>query len=405
MNQQQKPFVCVNFPADSSGCYFYRMLAPKLAVKAVIKNINFTETERFLADQEWFRDVNLVHMQRQVSNPQHDYFTKFIVPLSNQTGMWVVYNVDDAIHKDDIPKYNQAWQAYQSDELMVNIKNMLQATDFLLVTTDYIRDYYIRKFEVDADKVIVIPNYLPKWWMGQYYDLKKANSNYDKYKKRPRVGIIASSTHYDIKNNNDGVDDFTHIIDYIKKTCKKYEWVFMNSVPKQLEEYAKAGKVTVVRGDNIMNYPDALAKLDCQAFVQPLIDNEFNRCKSPIKYLEAAAMGTPLIAQRINIYEPYTDLLFDDSAELDKHLTKLFTDKKHFIDVVKKQKRELDSGRNGKGWWLENNIQDWAIFYRLTKKCINVDISRVIEFKKAQASQKNEAEKLAAKVEGLDIVR
>lgn len=401
----QKPFVCVNFPADNSGCSFYRMLAPKLAVKSVIKNINFTETERFLADQDWFRDVNLVHMQRQVSNPQHDYFTKFIVPLSNQTGMWVVYNVDDAIHKDDIPKYNQAWHAYQSDELMDNIKNMLQATDFLLVTTDYIKEYYIRRFEIEPDKVIVIPNYLPKWWMGQYYDLKKVNVNYDKYRKRPRVGIIASSTHYDLTNNNGGVDDFTSIVDYVKQTCSKYEWVFMNSVPLQLTEYAKQGKVTVVRGDNIMNYPDALAAMNCQAFVQPLIDNEFNRCKSPIKYLEAAAMGTPLVAQRINVYEPYTDLLFNDVDELDKLLRKLFSNKNYFIDVVKKQKRELDSGRGGKGWWLENNIQDWSIFYRLTKKCINVDISKVIEIKKAQALQQKQVENLASKVEGLEIVR
>ena len=203
----KKPFVCVNFPADSSGCYFYRMLAPKLALQSVVRNVNFTETGRFLADQEWFRDVNLVHMQRQVSNTQHDYFTKFIVPLSTQTGMWVVYNVDDAIHMDDIPRYNSAWKAYHSEELMNNIKNMLQSTDFLLVTTDYIKDYYVRRFEVDESKILVIPNYLPRWWMGQYYDLKKSVANYDKYKKRPRIGIIASSTHYDTKNNNDGVDD------------------------------------------------------------------------------------------------------------------------------------------------------------------------------------------------------
>jgi glycosyltransferase involved in cell wall biosynthesis len=375
------------------------MLAPKLAVQSVIQNINFTETGRFLADQAWFNDVNLVHMQRQVSNHQHDYFTRFIVPLSSQTGMWVVYNVDDAIHMDDIPKYNSAWKAYQSEELMGNIKSMLQATDFLLVTTDYIKDYYVRKFEVDESKVLVIPNYLPKWWMGQYYDLKKSVANYDKYKKRPRIGCIASSTHYDTKNNNGGVDDFTSIIDLIRKTTKKYEWVFMNTVPSQLKDLLDAGKITCERGDNIMNYPDALARLHCQAFVQPLIDNEFNKCKSPIKYLEAAAMGTPLIAQRINVYEPYTDLLFDDADELQSVLNKVLNDKQKFISVVKEQKRELDQGRGGKGWWLENNINDWAVFYRLTKKCITIDVNRVIE------AQKSVKENTDHQVEGLEIIR
>jgi glycosyltransferase involved in cell wall biosynthesis len=398
---EEKPFFAVNFPADSSGCNFYRMLAPRLAVQSMASNLNFTETSRFIADPNWFNDVNLCHLQRQVSDVQAEYYTKFIVPLSQQNGMWVVYNIDDAIGMDDIPKYNSAWEAYQNPQLMKNVSVMMQQSDFIVVTTEYLRNYYITKFGADPDSVLVIPNYLPKWWMGQYYDLAHRMQLYDRYKKRPRLGIIASSTHFDVHNVNGGQDDFTHVIDFIKKTTKKYEWVFVGCVPQQLQPELNSGKITYTGGMNIMNYPDLIGSLDCQAFVQPLEHNEFNRCKSNIKFLEACAMGTPLIAQRMNIYEPYTDLLFDDTEELQQKLNHVLSSREKFKSIVKKQWNELNTGRGGKGWWLENNIEDWMQFYRMTKKCISIDINRIIESENQQ-KEKEEKEEI---IDGLEVVR
>lgn len=399
----EKPFVAVNFPADNSGCYFYRMLAPKLMVQSVINNVTFTETSRFIADPEWFQDVNLCHMQRQVNDPQCDYYTRFIVPLGQRNGMWIVYNVDDAVGMDDIPKYNSAWEAYQNPKLMQNISTMMQQSDFVLVTTEYLKDYYVRKFGVQKENVLVIPNYLPKWWMGQYYDLGKILVNYDKNKKKPRLGIIASSTHYDLHGKNDYVDDFTEMIPFIKKTVNKYQWVFVGCVPNGLQEELKAGKIELVGGSNIMNYPDVIGNINCQAIIQPLLNNEFNRCKSNIKFLEACAIGTPLIAQRINIYEPYTDLLFDDMNELQQKLNMVLGSKDKFKSIVKKQKKELDSGRGGRGWWLENphNLEDWAQFYRLTKKCLNIDLNMILQHEEEEKSQK-EQENIS---KDLEIVR
>ncbi len=388
----EKPFIVVNYPADTSGCYFYRMLAPRLAVQSCITNVTFTETSRFIGDPEWFNDVNLCHLQRQVNDVQCDYYTKFIVPVSQRTGMWVVYNIDDAVGMDDIPKYNSAWEAYQDPKLMKNVSMMMQQSDFILVTTEYLKNYYVTKFGVDPKKTLVIPNYLPKWWLGQYYDLQRSLNNYDKNKKKPRIGVIASSTHYDIHNKNDGIDDFTHIIPFIKRTMDKYRWVFVGCVPQQLQSPEFKGKFDLVRGENIMNYPDLIGSINCQVIVQPLLNNEFNRCKSNIKFLEAAALGTPLIAQRLNIYEPYTDLLFDDSAELQEQLDNVLSSRDKFKSIIKKQRKELDNGRGGKGWWLENNLEDWAQFYRLTKKCLNIDLNLILEQEKQQETQKEQEE-------------
>ena len=43
--------------------------------------------------------------------------------------------------------------------------------------------------------------------------------------------------------------------------------------------------------------------LNINAFIAPLQDNEFNRCKSNIKHLEAATLGIPSICQDMVTYE------------------------------------------------------------------------------------------------------
>lgn len=381
---KEKPFFHHQYPSDSTGCWAYRMLFPKLCVQSVVKNINFSESRRFVVDVKYYQGMNSVEVQRQVSDPQHNFFMNYLIPLSKSLGFNVIYNVDDCIWKDSIPRYNSAHDSYQSDKNMKNITDMIQSTDFLVVTTEYLKQNYIKRFGADTDSTIVIPNFLPHWWMGHCYDVTKSMLAYDKYIRRPRLGVIASSTHYDVKNNNNGVDDFTHIIPFIKDTCKKYEWVFVGTVPQQLVPMVQSGDITVVKGSNIMNYPDVIKNLNCQAIIQPLIDNEFNRCKSNLKFLESCAIGTPLIAQNINIYQPHTDLLFDDSNGLQNKIDHVLKNRSQFRSFVRGGKNELDHGRYGKGWWLENNIEQWLQLYRMTGKCIDIDVNKIIESEQAK---------------------
>lgn len=37
---------------------------------------------------------------------------KFLRPLANQMGFWLVYEIDDATFGDDIPKYNKGQAAF-----------------------------------------------------------------------------------------------------------------------------------------------------------------------------------------------------------------------------------------------------------------------------------------------------
>lgn len=369
-----KPFICNIFPADVSGCNAWRNYFPMHTIEGLARDIIFNVNRRFIVDQSYFNGANVNIFQRQVSTPQAQYFNNFIIPVSRAKGGWVIYNIDDCVHKDDIPAYNAAFESYQEPELMDNIKLMMNNSDFVLVTTDELKEYYNTKFEVPLDNIIVIPNYLPQWWMGGFYDKDQAIKNYRKNKNRPRIGLISSSSHYDV-NNKKIADDSTEISEYIRKTCKQYRWVIFGSIIPSIADLMMSGDVEYYQGCDILHYPQALKSLNLQAIVAPLIDNTFNRCKSNIKLLEGWAMGIPVIAQNLPTYSKYTECVFSNNEELDKMLINTIGNEYRFEKEIMQNYQMLQS------WWLEANIDKWLSLYKIRSKPIVFPFDKFIEDK------------------------
>ena len=376
------PFTAILHPADTTGCSFYRMTAPYLTLQSMLKSdeVNITIARRFIVDPQFYNGVNMVMSQRQVSDPQEKYFNDFLIPLSKSRGMWSIYNIDDVIHSDDIPKYNRAWDMYQDDNLMSNIHSMVNGSDFVLVTTDELAEYFNERFDVPLENIIVIPNYLPHWWMSGRYDLNKTMTLLKKHEKRPRIGIISSASHYDVANQNGGVDDVSHIADYIRSTVNKYRWVFFGTSPPPLKDLVESGKIELHGGCDIMTYPHALHELNLNCIVAPLEDNIFNRCKSNIKLLEGWAFGIPVIAQDLPTYSKYTDMVFKTDKELNTQLNKLFGDTQKYRKIVKDNRQRVETGDKNapNGWWLEKNISKWVNVFKLRSKTIEIDLENYI---------------------------
>jgi glycosyltransferase involved in cell wall biosynthesis len=367
------------------------MLAPYMTLQSALNldESNVSVSRRFVTDIDYFKEVNMVMLQRQVSNPHEMYFNKFIHPLSKTNGMWVIYNIDDVIHKDDIPKYNKAWGMYQDDGLMENVSSMLLNSDIILTTTEYIKQYYHDKFKVELDRIKVIPNYIPHWWMGGYYDINKTMKLYNLNRKKPRVGVISSSPHYDINNNNNGVDDLTHIADFIRSTVNKYQWVFMGTPPPALKDLVDARKVEVNSGCDVMTYPFALSRQNLNAIVAPLEDNTFNRCKSNIKLIEGWAMGIPVLAQNLPMYSDYTDMVFDNGDDLSGKLDKLLKDQSKYKKIVRNNFNRVDIGdkNSPNGWWFERNMDEWISLFKMRSKCLDIDVEHFLDKQKNKAGE------------------
>jgi hypothetical protein len=368
--------------ADVAGCGHYRMCFPAWSTRTVLRQTAFVETTKFIADPNFYKGLTHVMMQRQVSDAQHQVFTKFMLPLSRQLGFWLTYNIDDVIGPNDIPKYNIGWNAYQGPNVFNNIRTMVCESDFLIVTTPELKHYYHKRFGVRKERIVDIPNYLPRWWVGEAYNLTSRMGLYDSTLKKPRIGFTSSTTHFDVNNQNGGVDDFTHIISFIESTIDKYEWVFIGTFPKQLEKYIVDKKIEFHPGSDILNFLRELGDKRLTAIVSPLQDNIFNRCKSNIKLIESWALGIPIITQDLPLYSRYHDLSFKDANGLQDKLDHLLSDRDRYKEIITRNRNIIDFGdeNSPNGWWLEKNLTPWAKFFTLPQKTLNINLDDLANF-------------------------
>lgn len=165
----------VHYLADVSGTGFWRHIAPMTTANCVQERtmVFNTYTQQPLFDPRYYIGMNSVTIQRWTTNQHRECVEKFLRPLTLQTGTWLIYEIDDAMGADDIPLYNRGHDAFQSQEVQDNIKYMLNVSDLVIVTTDYIKNYYHRKFGVPLERLISVPNLLPRWWYGDRYDKDK----------------------------------------------------------------------------------------------------------------------------------------------------------------------------------------------------------------------------------------
>jgi len=355
------------------------MTFPVMALQTIARDIRVIDSMKLIGDPAFFRDIRVVRLQRQVNDAQCSYFLNFLKPLSQSIGFWIVYEIDDVISYDDIPKYNIGRKAFSNENFFRNIKNMLQASDLITVTTEELKEYYMTKYDIDEKKFIVIPNYLPRWWAGESFNLRDIIENYTKNKQKPRIGFPVSSSHFDIDGSNNFNDDFTHICDMIKRTYDKYQYVFIGGFPKQLESLVQRGKIEVHKGSDMLNYPRELYGKDLQLVLAPLEDNTFNRCKSNIKLIESWALGIPVFAQNLPCYSKYTDMLFDNGDDLENKIDRFLKDPKLFKKTVKKNRDTVDYKGKGAphGWWLEKNLQKWYNMYAIPQKMLEIDLTKI----------------------------
>ena len=372
------------------GCGFYRMIFPELALKTMTKNIRFVQSMKLIPTPQFYQDFRIVRIQRQVSAGQTSFITDYLAPLRDAYGFHLIYEIDDVINHEDIPEWNIARKAFDDESYYGNVKRIFEAVDYLTTTTENLKQYYIEKYHVAPEKVIVIPNYLPRWWIGELDWKKNFNYNFNGKKRvRPRIGLPLSTSHFDTKGDV-GYDDVSHIIPLIRDTYKQYEWCFIGFCPKPLEDLGKDKKITILPGSDLLNYPREFWNYDFQAVIAPLRDNIFNRCKSQIKLEEMWALGIPIFAQDNDCYSKYTNNTFHDSNDLGDKIEKLFADKKKYVKEIKKGKNIVDYGDANapNGYWLEKNIGSYYNLFTVPQNTLKFDIKKMPKYKEFFGNKK-----------------
>lgn len=336
----------LNFNADYTGCGHWRMLWPEQVLNSYRQCVVHSST-MMVTDPKHWHQVKTVRVQRQAT-PTQQHFLNYIKDKFSSTKL--IYEIDDVCFGPDIPQYNPFRDAFSNQATIDRMKSMMSICDEMTVTTPALRDYFLKN--TSQKNITVIPNYIPRFWAGNLFNLKDRNKVFDKNKKRPRILYAGSSSHFDIRGKNNHIDDLSHVTDYIISTLNKYQWVFIGGLPYQLREYEASGAVEFHKWTHLLDYPYMLNNLNISAAIVPLHDNIFNRCKSDIKFLEYAAAGIPCICQDLNVYNECKDL-FTDSESLARSIHKLTTDKKYYSKIcstnynrVSKMWLELDCNRS-----------------------------------------------------------
>jgi glycosyltransferase involved in cell wall biosynthesis len=225
---------------------------------------------------------------------------------------------------------------------------IMNMCDEITVTCDFMKNYYREK--TGKREVTVIPNFPPKFWIGNFFDEKRVYNLYQKHKKKPRILYAGSGAHFDVDNKVKQRDDFDHVIDAIIKTRKEFQWVFVGAFPLRLRPYVSNREIEFHPWQQMYSYPQKLHDLEVQMWVAPLQDNNFNKAKSDLKYIEASSFGLPVACQDIDTYKN-APIRFTSGEEMITKIRETLKDSQRYKNSARKwyqvaEKRFLENDEN-----------------------------------------------------------
>lgn len=345
----------INYYADYSGCGHWRMIWPEHLLNAHQKAVVHGTTMMVL-DERYYVDTLSVRVQRQATDHQLK-FIQLLREFANKHNFKIIYEIDDIVFHEDIPDYNKFKGAFTDPTIRQCAMNIMGMCDEITVTNKFMKEYYQEK--TGNKNITVIPNYPPKWWMGNFYDENAVIKNYTKTRKRPRVVYAASGAHFDVDNKVSQKDDFHHINHVVASTVDQFQWVFIGAYPLTLHPLVQSGKVEFHNWERLYSYPSLLKDVNPTVFIAPLQDNTFNRAKSDLKYIEACCYGIPIICQDMCTYSnaPYR---FTTGDELIDQLRSVCKSQNQY------RKASLAARAVADTRWLEldENIDKYAELYK-----------------------------------------
>lgn len=336
----------------------------------------------FTFDPNLLAHSKSIVFQRPVSKVHVDVVRRYKA-LQQKYGYKMVFEIDDLIFKtglgpadkeDGIPSYNLSSKHIKLDELESNLKEVLPLMDLIVVSTDYLKKAFEKVFNVN--NVITIKNVVPRYLWN--YPRKK---HIAEDLKKPRVIYSGSPTHYinpvpprqPSPNEPNGFaglagkkgDWNTALCDWVIKNVKedKIDFVCMGALPFFWE--CIKDKIKFIPWVNSQTFPRLFQEQMADFSIASIVDNEFNKCKSALRYTEACVSGAVFIGTVFhdNDDSPYREIhpdckYFDNWTvdQIDEMFWKLCK-KEKYNEVLDKQYEQC----NHADFWLESSkhMNEW----------------------------------------------
>jgi hypothetical protein len=304
----------------------------------------------FIHHPEFYRNYGICQFQRSATEDHLAIFKHFKKNIKHQADCGITYESDDLLV--DIPEWNYAQEYYKKS--FPYVKQMMELADGITVSTERLKKIYSEFNE----NIEVIPNHLPKHVWGPIWE-KHHN---EPREVKPRILWAGSQNHFvrkfdKVTKGIEGGDFGKTLLDFIRKTVNKYQWVFVGAMPIELDSVKN--KIEFHKWQPVFEYPQYVKNLDVDFGIAPLEDNVFNACKSNIKMLEYTACGIPGVYSNV---EPYWKayLKANNEEEMIAHIEALADDINLRARAFNKDYQTI----RGQLWWEEsNNIKNYANSY------------------------------------------
>lgn len=283
-----------------------------------------------------------------------------------------IVEVDD--NYVDVPTWNEAHRSFQNGSSFRRISlDSMRSANAMMVTTPHLGQTYL---EVNPE-VYVIENSLD--FKGDRKFVGWDNVSVREH-KGIRLGWIGGRSHF---------DDLMMVTPVLRKVLEKNPDVTLCLVNSALQHSCKAlGKEYPFEGLKNVHYADRSVPINRYASfaasfgfdvgLAPLVDCNFNRSKSNLRWLEYSALGIPTIATDISHYSQtvrnFEDGLLVKDNDLDKWQEAIE------LMIVDKNLRRAIGKRAHKRVRKDFNVKNNAPLYlRLLKKLANVTIEEELE--------------------------
>jgi len=322
-----------------NGCFFIRIHIPAVELNRRGHKISYAILDSIEDEKKMIEENDILVFTRLY---HADPFK--LLYRARAMGKKVVYEIDDNIWT--ILPVNPVEPVFNQKTVQKMIEGLIEEADLVTTTTDYLANV-LRKFNKN---VWICPNAIDR---NIYKERERKNSEL-------RIGWSGSVTHF---------DDLLLIIDVIIDLQKKYNfkfilegltgypllseiasWNFLRKrgwrpelntfFDKALLFWDKLQKINYVHIPFYIPflYPQILRDLDIDIGLAPLLNNEFNRSKSCIKFSEYAASGMVTLASDVLPYNKEVNYLAQNTyKDWYRKLEKLIADKEFREKILKEQ--------------------------------------------------------------------
>lgn len=256
---------------DESGCGWYRIKVPM----AELARRGHDVTVLSAGDVEQVQSLPypLVVGQRMDKHHALPYWRRW------RAGSRLVYEIDDDVFSID--PVNTMARAYYQSSTQDTVIHAAQVADLVTVTVEPLADV----MRAHNPNVAVLPNCVPDWLLEH---------------ERPRrdkvvVGWAGGGSH--------ALDLFT-VAPQLRRFLSRNPHVELHLIGTDYRPTIRIGG----RYTDWAPPEDYYRSVDFDIGIAPLVDTVFARSKSPIKCLEYAALGIPVVASDVG---PYRDFVVD----------------------------------------------------------------------------------------------